>query len=153
MASTSPNVRAVLSYVSALEEWDIEKIMAHFDEGLEHQILPTTLGRPIRNKTQYREWFVRLMPLFRKWRLNIHELVEAGDTIVFHASSEGETTTGAPYRNQYAVIMHLMPPSASSSGELPHIVHVKEFVDSLYTVQFFEEERERQAKIAQGHSE
>jgi hypothetical protein len=44
-----------------------------------------------------------------------------------------------------------MPPTPSSTGGLPKIVVIKEFVDSLYSAQFFEEERERQAKKAEEH--
>jgi ABC-type phosphate transport system auxiliary subunit len=62
----SPNMRALLAYLNALQEWNFKDVMACFDEALEHRILPQSLGRPVLNKRQYGEYFGAIMPLMKK---------------------------------------------------------------------------------------
>lgn len=64
--SPSPNALVIQSYIAALEEWDLEAIMSRFDETLQHQILPKSLGQPPMDKATYREYFKSVMPLFEK---------------------------------------------------------------------------------------
>lgn len=132
----SPNMRGTLEYVAALNEWNHDKIIDCFDDTLEHRILPASLGRPVRDKALYKEWFSSIFPTFKEFKVMIHELVESGDTIVFHASSLGVTALDTPYQNEYVLFLHFAPPSVA--GDLPRICHVKEFVDSQFSAQFFE---------------
>jgi hypothetical protein len=62
----SPNMRALLAYVDALQAWNFKDVMACFDEALEHRILPQSLGRPVLNKRQYGEYFGAIMPLMKR---------------------------------------------------------------------------------------
>ena len=62
----SPNMRALLAYIDALQAWSFKDVMACFDEALEHRILPQSLGRPVLNKRQYGEYFAAIMPLMKK---------------------------------------------------------------------------------------
>ncbi|CAA7260398.1 unnamed protein product [Cyclocybe aegerita] len=148
----SSNLRAFLAYVDALHKWDHEAVMACFDDELEHRILPTSLGRPVRNRLQYGEFFKGMMPMFRKFRVTIHEVIESDDKIAVHASSKGESTLGTPYRNEYTLMITFVPPSPSSPGEpveeLPKMRHVKEFVDSAFSANFFSEEQAKMNAIA-----
>jgi hypothetical protein len=64
--SPSPNMRALLAYFKALQEWNFKGVMACFDEALEHRILPQSLGRPVLNKRQYGEYVGGIMPLMKK---------------------------------------------------------------------------------------
>ncbi|KAF8161482.1 hypothetical protein B0H34DRAFT_643043, partial [Crassisporium funariophilum] len=141
-SAPSPNLRAFLEYVDALHAWDFDALMSSFDDALEHRILPQSLGRPVLNKRQYGEYFRGVMPLFRKFQLTIHEVIEAGDKMTIHASSTGESITGAPYANEYTYIVQFVPPPPNQGGKaLPKMRFVKEFVDSSATVKFFTEER------------
>jgi hypothetical protein len=62
----SPNMRALLAYLDALQAWNFKDVMACFDEALEHRILPQSLGRPVLNKRQYGEYFGAIIPLMKK---------------------------------------------------------------------------------------
>ncbi|KAG6920047.1 hypothetical protein DXG01_010115 [Tephrocybe rancida] len=143
--SPSPILQSLLAYIEALNEWSAEKAAALFDESLEHQILPSSIGRPILNKQQYIVYFASVIPLFKAFRITLHEVIEAGDVITIHGSSVGESVTGAPYRNEYMMIMHFAPPVGD---DLPKITRVKEFVDGASVVKFFTEERAKAAKAA-----
>lgn len=68
-SSPSPNLQTLLAYCDALNEWNFEKVMAVFDDTLEHRILPKSLGRPVLNKKQYSEYFGGVMPLFKKFHV------------------------------------------------------------------------------------
>lgn len=150
-STPSPYLRAFFAYVDALHAWDFDRLMQCFDESLEHRILPKSLGRPVLNKRQYGEYFKGTMPLFVKFRLTIHEVIEAGHRMTVHASSKGESIAGAPYANEYTMIIHFTPaPISLTPGEdppLPKMMLVKEYVDSAASQKFFIEERAKMKEI------
>ncbi|KAJ3500254.1 hypothetical protein NLJ89_g9882 [Agrocybe chaxingu] len=148
----SLNLRTFLAYVDALHQWDYDAIMACFDEELEHRILPASLGRPVRNKMQYEEHFKGVIPMFEKFRVTIHDVIESDDKIAVHASSKGESTLGTPYTNEYTLMITFTSPSRGSPDvhveELPKMRCVKEFVDSAFSAKFFSEEQDKMNAIA-----
>ncbi|KAF5385845.1 hypothetical protein D9615_002328 [Tricholomella constricta] len=145
--SPSPQVQTLLAYCDALNEWDLDQVAAVFDDSLEHHILPKSLGRPVLNKKQYLTYFAGVMPLFKSFHLTLHEVIEAGNVITVHGSSAGDSATGAPYKNEYMLIIHFAAPKEGGDG-LPKISRVKEFVDSSAVTKFFTEERAKAAKAA-----
>ncbi|KAF8959946.1 hypothetical protein BDZ97DRAFT_1598129, partial [Flammula alnicola] len=146
-ASPSPNLRTFLAYVAAMEAWEFSDVMACFDEALEHRILPKSLGRPVLNKRQYGEYLKGVMPLFKIFKVTIHEVIEADNKMTVHFSAGGESVTGAPYGNEYIIILHFVPsPESEGPHALPKIRFVKEFVDSAFSSKFFTEERAK-AKV------
>jgi len=117
--------------------------MSFMDDSLEHRILPKSLGRPVLNKKLYGEYLGGLLPVFKTYKMTLHEVIEAGDTIVVHASASGLSMADTTFTNEYNITMHFVPPE---NGEgLPKITFVKEFVDSENIVKFFAEEREKSA--------
>ncbi|RDB25161.1 hypothetical protein Hypma_007986 [Hypsizygus marmoreus] len=146
-SSPSPNLQTFLAYCDALNHWDYDKVMAVFDETLEHRILPKSLGRPVLNKAQYSAYFAGVMPLFKRLHITLHEVVEAKDVITVHATSTGESATGVPYLNESMLILHFAPPKDGGDG-LPKICFVKEYMDSATVLKFFTEERAKAAKAA-----
>jgi len=68
--SPSRNLRALLAYIDAVHSKDIDSVMACFDEALEHRILPASLGRPVLNKRQYREYYKGLISLFKEFTVS-----------------------------------------------------------------------------------
>ena len=68
----SPNMRRTLEYVAALNEWNYDKIIDCFDDTLEHRILPASLGRPVRDKALYKEWFSSIFPNFKEFKVSAH---------------------------------------------------------------------------------
>jgi len=135
-------LRAFLAYIDAFNAWDLDLILDCYDEQLEHRILPQSLGRPVLNKRQYREYLKGILPLFKRFKVTIHEVVEADEKMTIHASSVGESASGSPYANEYMIIIHFIPlPSSAGPHVLPKMRLVKEFVDSAVSVKFFAEER------------
>jgi len=140
--SPSRNMRAFLAWIDAYHAWDLDLILACYDEALEHRILPQSLGRPVLNKRQYGEYLKGILPLFKKFRLTVHEAIEADDKMTIHASSIGESASGSPYANEYTIIIHFVPaPASEGPNALPKMRLVKEFVDSAFSIKFFTEER------------
>ncbi|KAF9555051.1 hypothetical protein CPC08DRAFT_696004 [Agrocybe pediades] len=139
----SPYRRAFLEWMEAYNAWDADRIMACYDESLVHTILPKSLNRPVRNKEECGKYLREdVMPMFKSFKVTVHEIFEDGPRISAHASSVGESCTGAPYANEYNLIAHFAT-VAPDSGALPKIIQVKEFVDSAYGLKFFPEERAR----------
>jgi hypothetical protein len=65
----SPNLLVLQSYVAALEKRDLEAIMSVFDDTLEHQIFPLSMGRPVQDKQGHREVLGSIMLLFQKFEV------------------------------------------------------------------------------------
>ena len=72
----SPNLQALLSYVDARNDWatDTARIMDHFDESLEHRIVPKSLGRPVLNKRQYGEYIHGLLSFIKTYSVYVLQL-------------------------------------------------------------------------------
>jgi len=82
-----------------------------------------------------------------RFQVTIHEVIEADEKMTVHASSVGESASGAPYINEYMIIVHFVPaPPPAGPSALPKMRYVKEFVDSASSIKFFTEERAK-AKV------
>ncbi|PBK86980.1 hypothetical protein ARMGADRAFT_1168862 [Armillaria gallica] len=136
----SPNLRTLLAYVDARNHLAPD-IMKFFHATLEHRYLPKSLGRPVLNRRQYGEYISQLQPMFASFRMTLHQVIETGDTIVYHATAVGESVCGVPYDNEYMSTVQFV---VGDYG--PQICYVKEYVDSKKTTEFFKEHRARVAE-------
>jgi len=136
-------MKVALAWIQAFNAMDIKTITAQYSDNLQHYILPASIGHPMRGKTEWTEWYTSVMPMFKKFEAEIIESTEVPGKIILHARSTGESTTDAPYANEYMLTLHFDGPA-----EDPKICIVKEFVDSDVGKRFFAAERERQAKKA-----
>ncbi|KIJ51403.1 hypothetical protein M422DRAFT_26817, partial [Sphaerobolus stellatus SS14] len=106
-----------------------------------HQVLPKSLGRPVLNREEFIQHCKILLPLYvHLGASKVEEIIEVPGKVFVHATSSGMSTTGAAYDNEYCLTFHL----AHQDGDLK-IFHLKEFVDSKYTSEFFAGESKRQA--------
>ncbi|KAG5652914.1 hypothetical protein H0H81_003114 [Sphagnurus paluster] len=136
----SPNIQTTLAFLRGFNDWDVEKLSATFDESLVYHVLPKSLGRSPRSKEEFVAYYRQIViPLFKRFHVTVHELVEEGSAVIFHASSVGESVFGTPYANEYMISLHFVPPKEGGDG-LPKISVVKEFVDSAFSGKFFSEE-------------
>ncbi|THV06168.1 hypothetical protein K435DRAFT_849268 [Dendrothele bispora CBS 962.96] len=142
----SRNLQTLFAYVEARNSWheSPDSFLALFDDNLEHRILPQSLEKPVLNKKQYRELISGLLRFIKAYKMTLHDVIETEDTIVAHASSVTQGVYGTCSTSEYMITLRFAPPS---EGELPKISYVKEFVDSLSSVEFFKEER-RRAQLA-----
>lgn len=91
---------------------------------------------------QFREYFSKLMPFFRSFKVEILDTVEdpKQSKVAFHARSVGETVLG-PYANEYMLILQM-------STDHLKCLSIKEFVDSGYSDEYFKKLREYISKAA-----
>jgi len=131
-----------LTFIKAMERWRRDEAMALFDDALVHRILPESLQRPVLSKTGYGNYLTGVMPFFGpKFKVTIHEVVEAGHKMAVHCRSQGKTGTGKTYENEYCFFIHFVPldrgvdpySPLAPGEELPKIELIKEFVDSTAT--------------------
>ncbi len=88
------------------------------------------------------------MPLFRNFRLRVHDIIEdaTANKVVVWARGTADTDVG-PYRNEYVLMVEF-----NDKGD--KVTRVREFLDSGFAVGFFarvrrvleERERERERK-------
>jgi len=64
--SSTPSryLRAFIAYLKALENWNVEETLACFDDALQHRILPASLGRPVRAKEAYADFWRDVPQIF-----------------------------------------------------------------------------------------
>jgi ketosteroid isomerase-like protein len=119
------------TFIDAYNAWDIEAIMDYRTPECLQQVLPSSMGKPAKNNTEYRTYFESIMPLFSNFTVKVHkELhdIEARTSLI-HASSRADTAVGR-YANEYALIL-------SFTKDRTKVTKIEEFVDSAYTTQFF----------------
>lgn len=49
--------------------------MDAFDDTFQHQILPKSLGRPLRDKKAYREYVISILPFFKSLDVRLSALI------------------------------------------------------------------------------
>ncbi|KAJ6489671.1 hypothetical protein C8R47DRAFT_1071510 [Mycena vitilis] len=109
------------------------------------QVLPATMGVPKMDRAAYSDLFRKGLANFKRFKMTLYEVIEAGSAFTVHAASEGESVAGTPWRNEYMFIIHFTPPS---DGNLPKIISLKEFVDSAAVQKFYAEDAAKAAPIS-----
>ena len=59
-------MKVALAWVQGFNTLDIKAIAAQYSDSLQHYILPASLGRPVRGKQEWTEWFASMIPMFEK---------------------------------------------------------------------------------------
>jgi ketosteroid isomerase-like protein len=67
-------------------------------------------------------------------------VIEAGSALTVHGSTKGKSVSGTPFANEYIFIVHFAA-APLTTGSLPKIKSLKEFVDSAAVMRFFAEDR------------
>eukprot|EP01111_Echinosteliopsis_oligospora_P008203 TRINITY_DN23716_c0_g1_i1.p1 TRINITY_DN23716_c0_g1~~TRINITY_DN23716_c0_g1_i1.p1 ORF type:complete len:137 (+),score=29.41 TRINITY_DN23716_c0_g1_i1:25-435(+) len=94
------------------------------------QILPLTLKAPKRNRQEVIPFWKEQVGIFKKFEITpLHVFASAdGSHVHTKAKSKGETKNGTPYGQEYSITIELRDGL---------IYKIEEFVDSLYSAQFF----------------
>lgn len=142
----SANVQCLIEFMEGINGGpDVAKVTSTLHPDFHIQILPMSLMRPHMDLSQYSEYFSGAANLVKDFKVTIHEVIESEreNKIAFHASSTGVARSDGvtPYRNEYILIMHFAQDAEGKSK----IIDEKEFVDSLFSSEFFKNER---AKLA-----
>ncbi|KAI0081033.1 hypothetical protein K474DRAFT_1704310 [Panus rudis PR-1116 ss-1] len=138
-ASPSPVVETCLSWLSAITQADVDTINSLLHEDFVCEVLPPSVGIPVRNKKEWVGFIGGGFHKFFDFRFNILQIVAGEDSVVAYATSTAKTVTGGDYSNVYAFFWDL---TKDENGQFK-ITHVKEFMDSLYAASFFAAENER----------
>ncbi|THH20620.1 hypothetical protein EUX98_g8547 [Antrodiella citrinella] len=143
----SPQLQVVLRWLDALvTTHDVKALESTLTEDYTYQVLPRSLGRLARSKSEFLEYCDSFsMRVVRDFEATIHEVIETPNNVVFHASSTAISATGYPYANEYIIIMHV---NLQPDGEYK-IRSTKEFVDSKLSSEFFPAEAKRQQEVVE----
>lgn len=138
-------LQTALRVINGYQNWDLDAIFAPRAENCTQQVLPASLTRPPLSNSQYREYLANgVVPHFKNFQLNVVDIVE--DTkhskVVMHAQSQADTAIG-PYVNEYMILLQM-------TDDHKQVISIKEFVDSLYSQNFF---RELRAHIEQNSAQ
>ncbi|KAK7699260.1 hypothetical protein SLS64_011718 [Diaporthe eres] len=111
--------RALLDGYSSLS---VDQLTAPLASDYSHQILPESLGVPIRDANQFVEHAVEIFSMFSEFRMNPKAIFEdqGQNVVVVHARMEGKLKdSNEEWLNEYG----------------SQVVKVKEFVDSAKAVE------------------
>lgn len=110
--------------VDAFNRMDIDEIMSKRADGCMRHILPASLGQKPTNNDQYRATLQSLRPIFKNFRLTVHDVLEDRDArrVSMYLKARADTLAGE-YLNEYQWTM-----TFDETGQ--KIVHWTEFVDS-----------------------
>jgi len=141
----SPRAIVALAWINGFNNRNLEAIGDLLsDKTYTHEWFPKSMGIPSLGKADWLSHGGSAMKLFKEWKVELIELIDAGEKIVLHVRSDGLSTTGAKYKNEYIFTLSF---DETESGELK-ICYVKEFVDSIVSKEFFPAEMERQARLS-----
>ncbi|KAJ3139451.1 hypothetical protein HK100_011463 [Physocladia obscura] len=128
-STNESRINAVKAFVAAYNNADIAAITALKSPDCIHAIHPLSLNRPVRNNTEYTEFYNSTVArFFSKFNVEILDLVVGNDAVAMHARSTGVSVIG-DYENEYSFFFKF-----DKDGR---ICHVKEFVDSKVSDAFF----------------
>jgi len=119
-----------LAFLACMNARDYHGLGNLVSENFTHTLLPASLGTPVRNKQQFLDFAKELEAIIERFNFQPpKEIIEAKDIVVVHLTSDGKTTAGKPYNNEYMIIVRFEGEKISS---------IKEFIDSKYTSPFLE---------------
>ncbi|KAL8927353.1 MAG: hypothetical protein Q9172_001432 [Xanthocarpia lactea] len=127
MASCSQTAQAL---VTAYNTWTLENIMDIRASNCINYILPRSLSQKPMNNEEYIAFFAPSIPLFRNFRLTIHDIVvdESDRKVVMHLTSTASTDIGK-YYNEYMLKLHM-------TEDCRKVDKFEEFVDSGYSAKY-----------------
>jgi len=125
-----------LDYITHMDSRDYQALADLLSESFTHRFLPASLnglGIPSRNKRQFFDLLKDLEATFQRFNFQPpQEIIQSQDKVVLHLVSDGKTTSGKTYNNEYVFTFQF---------EGDKIVSVKEFLDSKYVIDVLEEEK------------
>ena len=116
--------------IASYESWTIDAILSYRAENCLQYILPTSLGIKPMNNAQYAAYFGLQIPLFRDFKLKVHDTFHDAATqkVSMWVTSNAMTDIGE-YRNEYMIVLHL-------NEEGTKVEKLLEYVDSAHSIKF-----------------
>ncbi|TCD64738.1 hypothetical protein EIP91_003694 [Steccherinum ochraceum] len=130
--SFSPQRQTVFTFIQALRDSNYEILDQTLSEDFMFEILPRSLGIPMRRKDEWLKTCRSSNILEPGYRVDVIDINESPGRIWIHATIFARAKTGQSYENEYMLMFRL---AENSAGE-PKITWLREFMDSLYTTHF-----------------
>lgn len=137
---TPQGIQTAQEFIAAYNTWNIDRILAVRALNCTQDVHPSSLGRPVRNNDQYRDYLKTMQSVISSFHLEPLEILEDihRGKVVIHAKSSAVTRIGH-FENEYVLILTL-------SEDRAKIVHVKDFLDSAFSKDFMGRLAEYQAR-------
>jgi ketosteroid isomerase-like protein len=137
-------LKTAYGLVDAYGRWDMDAIMENRAPNCTQQVFPTRLGRPALNNEEYRKYFEPFMAYFDNYTMEVLEAVEDSEhhKVVLHIRATAQTPVGE-YDNEFSVFVRM-------TEDDQRINRIKEFVDSGFSITFFQKLRAHMESQVEG---
>lgn len=129
--SKSPRIITTKALLDGYSSLDVERLTAPLSSDFTHQVLPESLGMPIRNAKQFAKHAAEIFSIFREFRMNPKAIFEdqGQNAVVVHARMEGSMkSSDEEWLNECVMII-------AFSEDGTRVVKVTEFVDSAKAIE------------------
>lgn len=129
--SKSPRTITTQALLDGYSSLDVDQLTAPLSSDFTHQVLPESLGMPIRNAKQFAKHATEIFSIFREFRMNPKAIFDdqGQNVVVVHARMEGVLKgSNEEWLNECVMII-------SFSQDGTEVVKVTEFVDSAKAVE------------------
>lgn len=129
--SNSPRLKTAQALLDGYSSLNVDRLTAPLASDYTHQVLPESLGVPIRDAKQFAEHAAEIFSMFSEFRMNPKAIFEdqGRNVVVVHALMEGKLKdSNEEWLNECVMIICL-------SGDGSQVVKVTEFVDSAKAVE------------------
>ncbi|KAH8768901.1 hypothetical protein F5883DRAFT_553157 [Diaporthe sp. PMI_573] len=131
MMSKSPRIKTTEALLDGYSSLNVDRLMSPLSSDFSHQVLPESLGMPIRNANQFAEHAAQIFSVFSQFCMSPKAIFEdqGQNVVVVHARMEG-TLKGSneEWLNECVMIICL-------SEDGTQVVQIKEFVDSSKAIE------------------
>lgn len=131
--------QALLDGFSSL---DVDQLTAPLSSDFTHQVLPESLGMPVRNKKQFAKHAAEVFSVFSEFRMNPKAMFEdqGQNVVVVHAGMKGILKSShEEWLNECMMIICL-------SEDGTEVVKITEFVDSAKAIEIREKHVSKMAE-------
>lgn len=131
MMSKSPRIKTTEALLHGYSSLDVGQLTAPLSSDFTHQVLPESLGMPVRNAKQFAGHAAQIFSIFSEFRMSPKAIFEdqVQNTVVVHARMEGILKdSNEVWLNECVMIICL-------SEDGTEVVKVTEFVDSAKAIE------------------
>lgn len=140
--SKSPRMITTEALLDGFSSLDVQRLTAPLSSDFTHQVLPESLGMPVRNAKQFAKHAAEVFSAFREFRMNPKVIFEdqGQNAVVVHARMEGVLKgSDEDWLNECVMII-------AFSEDETRVVKVTEFVDSAKAIEMREKHASKMAE-------
>ncbi|KAF8854882.1 hypothetical protein BDZ45DRAFT_676616 [Acephala macrosclerotiorum] len=121
----SVSLQTAYSLLNTYSTLSAEALIHHFDDECTHQVLPSSIEMPARDKESFASHASQITSIFSAFSMVPQSVLEdpTSNTVIVHARMIGKLVWGEPWENECIMLLKM-------SEDGTKIVEIKEFVDS-----------------------